>query len=88
MQRITRERPKIERIACPWPIAQFLDTAPEFRFVAADQDWPSRERPLLFPMASWSVRAQPHDDVESLAAIGRRSIICTPPTRRSRSGRP
>ena len=58
MQRITRERPKIERIACPLPMSRFLDTTPQFRFVAADQDWLLRERPLLFPMASWPVHAQ------------------------------
>lgn len=74
MQRITRERPTIERIAYAWAIARFVETTPQFRFVAADQDWPSRERPLLFPMASWPVRAQPHDDVELLAASGRRSM--------------
>jgi len=33
MQWITRERPKIDRIACPWLIARFIDTEPEFIFV-------------------------------------------------------
>lgn len=37
MKWITRERPKIDRIACPWLIARFVDDAPEFLFVAADQ---------------------------------------------------
>jgi len=35
MQWITRERPKIDRIACPWLIARFIDEAPEFVFVPA-----------------------------------------------------
>ena len=35
MKWITRERPKIDRIACPWLIARFLDTAPEFLYVPA-----------------------------------------------------
>lgn len=30
MKWITRERPKIDRIACPWLIAKFIDEAPEF----------------------------------------------------------
>jgi hypothetical protein len=30
---ITRERPKIDRIACPWLIARFIDPQPEFLFV-------------------------------------------------------
>ena len=33
MQWITRERPKIDRIACPWLIARFIDTEPEFLYV-------------------------------------------------------
>ncbi|MBI3545432.1 MAG: chromate resistance protein [Gammaproteobacteria bacterium] len=37
MKWITRERPKIDRIACPWLIARFIDKAPEFLFVPADQ---------------------------------------------------
>src|SRR5215218_4171994 len=37
MKWITRERPKIDRIACPWLIARFIDTAPEFLFVPTDQ---------------------------------------------------
>jgi hypothetical protein len=32
---ITRERPKIDRIACPWLIARFIDDSPEFLFVPA-----------------------------------------------------
>jgi hypothetical protein len=33
MQWITRERPKIDRIACPWLIARFIDRTPEFLYV-------------------------------------------------------
>ena len=33
MKWITRERPKIDRVACPWLIARFIDTDPEFLFV-------------------------------------------------------
>jgi len=33
MKWVTRERPKIDRIACPWLIARFIDRAPEFLFV-------------------------------------------------------
>jgi len=37
MKWITRERPKIDRIACPWLIARFIDEAPEFLYVPTDQ---------------------------------------------------
>ncbi len=35
MKWITRERPKIDRIACPWLIARFIDREPEFLYVPA-----------------------------------------------------
>jgi hypothetical protein len=37
MQWITRERPKIDRIACPWLIARFVDPAGEFLYVPAGE---------------------------------------------------
>ncbi|HWQ94832.1 MAG TPA: chromate resistance protein ChrB domain-containing protein [Gammaproteobacteria bacterium] len=37
MKWVTRERPKIDRIACPWLITRFIDQAPEFLFVPAAQ---------------------------------------------------
>ncbi len=35
MKWITRERPKIDRIACPWLISRFIDTEAEFLYVPA-----------------------------------------------------
>ncbi|SDG01786.1 chromate resistance protein ChrB domain-containing protein [Sulfitobacter delicatus] len=34
---VTRHRPKIDRIACPWLIRRFVDTDARFLFVAPDQ---------------------------------------------------
>jgi hypothetical protein len=34
MKWITRERPKIDRIACPWLIKKFIDSEAEFLYVA------------------------------------------------------
>jgi hypothetical protein len=36
MKWITRERPKVDRIACPWLIARFIDKAPEILYVPRD----------------------------------------------------
>ena len=36
MKWVTRERPKIDRIACPWLIARFIDKEPEFLYVPGD----------------------------------------------------
>ena len=37
MKWITRERPKIDRVACPWLIARFIDSDAEFLFVPPDE---------------------------------------------------
>lgn len=37
MKWVTRERPKIDRIACPWLITRFIDQQPEFLFVPAGE---------------------------------------------------
>lgn len=37
MKWVTRERPKIDRVSCPWLVTRFIDEAPEFLFVPADQ---------------------------------------------------
>ena len=37
MKWVTRERPKIDRIACPWLIKRFIDQDPEFLYVPPDQ---------------------------------------------------
>lgn len=37
MKWITRSRPKIDRIACPWLIARFIDQQAEFLYVPASE---------------------------------------------------
>src|SRR6185295_17576520 len=37
MKWVTRERPKIDRLACPWLIARFIDKNPEFLYVPKDK---------------------------------------------------
>ncbi len=37
MKWITRERPKIDRIACPWLIKNFVDTNAEFIYVPKEE---------------------------------------------------
>lgn len=37
MKWVTRERPKVDRIACPWLIRRFVDKDAEFLYVPADQ---------------------------------------------------
>jgi hypothetical protein len=37
MKWITREKVKVDRVACPWLIRKFIDPVAEFLFVPADQ---------------------------------------------------
>ena len=37
MKWVTRERPKIDRIACPWLVLRFIEPEAEFLYVPADQ---------------------------------------------------
>lgn len=37
MKWVTRERPKTDRVACPWLIANFIDPDAEFLYVPAEQ---------------------------------------------------
>src|SRR6266702_2149776 len=37
MKWVTRERPKVDRIACPWLIKRFVDAEAEFLYVPGDQ---------------------------------------------------
>lgn len=37
MKWVTREHPKIDRIACPWLVSRFIDSQAEFLYVPADR---------------------------------------------------
>lgn len=50
MKWITRERPKIDRIACPWLIARFIDNEPEFLYVPAGEVMREAQRTGAVPL--------------------------------------
>ena len=58
MKWITRERPKIDRIACPWLIKRFVDHQAEFIYVPKDQVFQESKRldaiPYDIPGAEYS----------------------------------
>src|SRR6266478_7985910 len=39
MKWITREKVKVDRVACPWLITRFIDNSPQFVFLPANTDW-------------------------------------------------
>src|ERR1700704_6021780 len=58
MKWITRERPKIDRIACPWLIKNFVDPQAEFIYVPKEQVFESAKElnaiPYDIPGAEYS----------------------------------
>ncbi|MDJ1469237.1 chromate resistance protein [Cytophagaceae bacterium DM2B3-1] len=58
MKWITRERPKIDRIACPWLIKNFIDPHAEFIYVPKEQVFASAKQldaiPYDIPGAEYS----------------------------------
>lgn len=57
---VTRERPKIDRIACPWLIRRFIEPGAEFLYVPTDASSPSLPRPGRALRRPWrrAVRAR------------------------------
>lgn len=49
MKWVTRQRPKIDRIACPWLVLRFVDKDAEFLFVPPDQVTTVAEREGAIP---------------------------------------
>jgi protein-tyrosine-phosphatase len=49
MKWITRERARVDRIACPWLISRFIDPDPEFLFVPANQVLEASKREGAIP---------------------------------------
>jgi hypothetical protein len=48
MKWITRERIKVDRVACPWLIRNFIDREAEFVFLSRDTDWSKVDEGILF----------------------------------------
>ena len=48
MKWITRERIKVDRVACPWLIRNFIDPEAEFVFLSSDTDWSNIHTGILF----------------------------------------
>jgi len=49
MKWVTRERVKVDRVACPWLIRKFIDPQAQFLFVPADQVMTVAERERAIP---------------------------------------
>ncbi len=48
MKWITREKVKVDRVACPWLIKKFIDPDAEFVFLPADTHWASLDNGIVY----------------------------------------
>lgn len=48
MKWITREKIKVDRVACPWLIRNFIDREAEFFFLPRDTDWSKIDNGIAF----------------------------------------
>jgi hypothetical protein len=69
MKWVTRERVKVDRVACPWLIRKFVDSDAEFLFVAADNVMETAEREGATPFDAPGVELGHHEGKCSFEAI-------------------
>lgn len=69
MKWVTREKAKVDRIACPWLIKKFVDPDAEFLFVAADRVLLVAEETGVIPFDVKDVELGHHGDKCTFDAI-------------------
>src|SRR5262247_2550437 len=62
MKWVTRERARVDRIACPWLISRFIDKEPTFLFVPTSQVLAVAEREKAIPYDVPNVELGHHGD--------------------------
>ena len=75
MKWITRERVKVDRVACPWLIRKFVDPEAEFLFVPADQVLHIAEQERATPFDVPDVGLRHHGKECSFEAILKNIIL-------------
>ena len=69
MKWVTRERVKVDRVACPWLIKKFIDREAEFLFVSADKVIEVAEREGAIPFDIPGVELGHHNGKSSFEAL-------------------
>ena len=75
MKWVTRERVKVDRVACPWLVRKFVDPDAEFLFVAADKVLETAEHAGAIPFDVPGVELGHHQGKCSFEAIVRKYQI-------------
>ncbi len=82
MKWITRARPKVDRVACPWLIKRFVDPQAEFLYVPGDQVLAVAEREGATPFDVPNVELGHHGAECSFDAIVRKYELADPALQR------
>ena len=69
MKWVTREKAKVDRIACPWLIKKFVDSKAEFLFVPANKVLEVAKAKSAIPFDIPNIELGHHDDKCSFDAI-------------------
>jgi hypothetical protein len=75
---VTREKPKVDRVACPWLIKKFIDPNAELLFVPVDQVLKVAEREGALPYDVPDVELGHHDGGSSFEAFIRKYNLTDP----------
>lgn len=78
MKWITRERVKVDRVACPWLVKKFVDPEAEFLFVPSDQVMTVAARENAIPYDVEDVELGHHQGKCSFEAIVAKYNIADP----------
>src|SRR5579884_4238403 len=82
MKWVTRARPKVDRVACPWLIKRFVDPEAEFLFVPADQVLAVAQREGAIPFDVPNVELGHHGPERSFDAVLAKYGLTDPALRR------
>lgn len=82
MKWVTRARPKVDRIACPWLIKRFVDPQAEFLYVPIDQVLAVAEREGAIPFDVPNVELGHHGSECSFDAILKKYNVTDPALQR------
>jgi hypothetical protein len=79
MKWITREKVKVDRVACPWLIRKFVDPEAEFLFVPADRVMAMAKMDQAFPYDVPNVELSHHGKECSFEAILKKYNLVSDP---------
>jgi len=78
MKWVTRARPKVDRVACPWLIKRFVDREAEFLYVPGDQVMEVAKKQRAIPFDVPNVELGHHGPECSFDAIVRKYNLSDP----------